>query len=196
MLDKSQIGVVCKSSRATREIQITRLREAGAQWIVEIGHLVKSWRDVAKVVRPGDTVYFYALSLVPTKRGEDGLSPSTQIADCLIEIHSRGGSVVEVYTGRRSKDATQRKAMLADARKALKRGSRSLPPTGRGRGRPSKEFPLETIAAAKEVWFSRDYATNLIAAKYLPKGINYKWAWRLFGASGRPFKRQQKRKIK
>lgn len=36
-------------------------------------------------------------------------------------------------------------------------------------------------------------ATNVIAAKYLPKGMAAKHAWTLFGASGRPYKKSKKR---
>ena len=191
-MDKSQIGMICKTDRATREVQDTALRRAGAQHIVEIGKTIpKSWRDVANIVRDGDTVYVYGLAMVPTRRGEDELSPSAQVREFLIEIHDRGGTVVEVSTGRNSRNRSQRQAMTKDAVKALRRGNRSAP-TGRGRGRPKDEFTAEQIAEAKKVWFSRDYATNVIAAKYLPKGFNSKRAWTLWGASGRPYKKSKR----
>lgn len=192
MLDKSQIGVVCKTPRANRELQITKLREAGAQWIVEIGKNAKSWREVVREVHPGDTVRVYALSSIPTKRGDDELSPSAQVADFLIEVHERGGTVVEVLTGRNSRDRKARRGMIADAQKAIKRGSRALPPTGRGRGRPKTEWPADDVAKAKAVWFSRDYVSNVAASKHLPKGMTAKRAWQLFGASGRPYKSKRK----
>ena len=107
----------------------------------------------------------------------------------LIEAHERGGAVVEVSTGRSSRNQAQRKAMVKDAVKGLKRGNRS-PATGRGRGRPKAEFAPEDVAKAKAVWFSRDYVTNIAAAKYLPKGMTAKRAWQLFGASGRPYKQK------
>lgn len=193
-MDKSQIGVICKSPRATRERQLTALREAGAQWFAELGRYPKTWRDVVNVVREGDTVFIYALSLVPTKRGEDELPPSAQVSEFLMEVHERGGVVVEVYSGRKSSDRKARRAMVADAHKALKRGSRALPPTGRGRGRPALTFTLEQIAEAKRVWTSPDYATNVIAKKYLPKGFTLRRCWDLWGASGRPFKPRRKGK--
>lgn len=194
MLDKSHIGLVCKSPRAKTETQITALRAAGADWIVEIGKTPRTWREAISAIRPGDTVYVYALSLLPTRRGEDDLSPGAQVSEFLIEVHERGASVTEVYTGRNSRDRKARRGMIADAHKALRRGSRALPPTGRGRGRPPKEFDAEQLAAVKAAWLSPDYTTNEAAAKRFPKGFTAKRAWQLFGPSGRTGKVKKKRK--
>lgn len=185
--------MICKSASITRGTQDSALRKAGAQWIVELGRVVpKSWRDVAHIVRPGDTVYIYGLALVPTKRGEDELSPTDQVREFLIEVHERGGTVVEVSTGRNSRNQAQRRKMVADAVTGVKRGNRS-PRTGKPRGRPKKDWTPEQVSKAKEVWFSRDYATNVIAEKYLPKGMTMKHAWTLFKASGRPYKKSKRR---
>lgn len=192
-MDKSQIGMVCKSPSIRPETQEAALRKAGAEWIVVLGRVIpKSWRDVVNAVREGDTVYIYGLALVPTKRGEDELKPTDQVREFLIEVHERGGQVVEVSTGRNSRDRAHRKAMTADAVKGLKRGNRS-PKTGRGRGRPRTDWAPEQVAAAKVVWFSRDYVSNVAAEKHLPKGMNKKHAWLLFGASGRPYKKSKRR---
>lgn len=192
-MDKSQIGMICKSPSIRAETQETALRKAGAEWIVSLGRVTpKSWRDVVNAVREDDTVYIYGLALVPTARGDDELKPTDQVREFLIEVHERGGTVVEVSTGRNSRKPSERKAMTADAVKGLKRGNRS-PSTGRGRGRPKRDWTPEQVAAAKAVWFSRDYATNVIAAKYLPKGMTAKHAWLLFKASGRPYKKSKKR---
>lgn len=191
-MDKSQIGMVCKSQSITRETQNSALRKAGAEWIVELGRVVpKSWRDVVNVMREGDTLYIYGLALVPTKRGDDELTPTDQVREFLIEAHERGGTVVEVSTGRSSRNRSQRQAMVKDAVKGVKRGNRS-PKAGRGRGRPKAEFADDDVTKAKAVWFSRDYVTNVAAAKYLPKGMTAKRAWLLFGASGRPYKRKSR----
>lgn len=194
MLDKSKIGMVCLSPRVVRETQITALREAGAQWIVELGRVVpKSWRDVAKVVREGDTLFIYSLSLVPTKRGEDDLPPSAQVSEFIMEVHERGGTVVEVLTGRNSRDRKQRRAMTADALKSIRRGTRQ-PATTRGRGRPKKEFTAEQMAKAEAAWKSPDYVTNEAAARHFPKGFTAKRAWTLWGPSGRVGKVKRKKK--
>ncbi len=192
-MDKSQIGMVCKSPSIRAETQEAALRKAGAEWIVSLGRVTpKSWRDVVNAVRESDTVYIYGLALVPTKRGEDELKPTDQVREFLIEVHERGGQVVEVSTGRNSRKPAERRGMTADAVKGLKRGNRS-PKTGKSRGRPKTEFTAEQIAAAKAVWFSRDYATNVIAAKYLPAKFNAKRAWDLWGPSGRPYKKRKSR---
>lgn len=193
MLDKSQIGVICRSPRATRETQDTALRKAGAQWIVEIGTLVETWRELVGAVREGDTVFIYALALVPTKRGADELSPSAQVSEFIMEVHERGGRVVEVTTGRNSKDRSQRRAMTKDALKAIRRGSRQ-PPTTRGRGRPAKDFTPEQIEQARAAWKSKDYATNGAAARHFPKGFTARRAWEMWGPSGRTGKIKSKKR--
>lgn len=192
-VDKSRIGLIFKSPRAKRDAQETALRKAGAEWIVEVGGVPRTWRDAIRVVRPGDIVYVLAMSMVPTKRGDDDLPPSAQVADFFVEVHERGGHVVEAYTGRISKDRKQRRAMTAEAVKTVRQGTRRLPNTGRPRGRPKKEWSAAEIEKARAVWFSADYATNVIAVKHLPKGMTARQAWNLFGASGRPY---QKRKRK
>lgn len=194
MLDKSKIGMICRSPRATRETQDTALRGAGAEHIVELGKVVpKSWRDVANIVRDGDTVFIYALAFVPTKRGEDDLPPSAQVSEFLIEIHDRGGTVVEVVTGRNSRDRKQRREMTKDALKALRRGSRAAPTT-RGRGRPAKEFTPEQWAKAEAAWKSPDYVDNAAAARHFPKGFTAKRAWQMWGPSGRTGKVKKSKK--
>jgi hypothetical protein len=194
MLDKSKIGMVCLSPRAVRETQITALKAAGAQWIVELGRVTpSSWRDIAKIVRPDDVVFIYALALVPTKRGEDDLPPSAQVSEFVMEVHERGGTVVEALTGRNSKDRKQRREMIGDALKAIRRGSRQ-PPTTRKRGRPRKEFTAEQMAKAKAAWQSPDYVTNEAAARHFPQGFTARRAWELWGPSGRLGKVKKKRK--
>lgn len=193
MLDKSRIGLIFKTPRASREVQDSALREAGASWIVEIGQIARTWRMAVTAVREGDLVFIYALSLVPTKRGQDELSPSAQVADFLVEVHERGGIVVEVMTGRKSNDRSARRKMIAEAHKALRRGSRALPAIGRKRGRPKLVWTDDQLDTAKRVWLSRDYTTNAAAAKHLPKGFTAKRAWELFGPSGRPFTKRKRR---
>jgi hypothetical protein len=192
-LDKSRIGMICRSPRASREVQDTALRKAGAEWIIELGRVVpKSWRDVVNILCEGDIVYIYGLAMVPTKRGDDELVPSAQVREFIIEVHDAGGEVVEVSSGRSSRNKAQRQAMTKDAIKALRRGNRSAP-TGRGRGRPKKEWTPAQVAEAKRVWFSRDYATNVIAVRHLPDGMTARQAWTLFKSSGRPYKKTKRR---
>lgn len=193
MLDKSRIGLICKSTRATRERQGAAIREAGASWIVEIGKVPRTWRQVVNAMQEGDTIFIYALSLVPTKRGEDDLSPSAQVTDFLVEVHEVGATVVEVYSGRNSRDRKQRRAMIKDAHAALRRGSRALPNIGRGRGRPKKVFTDAQLAAVKTAWLSDKYTTNEAAASHFPEGFTAKRAWELFGPSGRKGKVKKKR---
>lgn len=191
-MDKSQIGAICKSASIKPETQEAALRKAGAQWIVTLGRVIpKTWRDILSVVREDDTVYVYGLALVPTKRGDGELPPSVQVREFIIEVHDRGGTVVEVSTGRNSRNRSQRQAMVKHAVKGLRRGNRS-PRTDKPRGRPKTEWPDDVLAKAKLVWFSRDYQTNVIAEKHLPGGMTMKQAWTLFKASGRPYKKSKR----
>lgn len=193
-VDKSHMGLIFNSPRATAGRQEAALRAAGASWIVKVGKngIAQSWRDPARQVRPGYTVYVYALVLVPTKRGEDELPPSGQIGDFVAEVHSRGGCIVEPYTGRNSCDPKQRRAMIKDAINGLRSSGKPLPEMGRAPGRPAVEWTDEQLLQAREAWFSKDYATNAAAAKHMPKGFGARRAWLLFGKSGRPHKRKRR----
>jgi hypothetical protein len=193
-VDKSHLGIVFNSPRATKARQEEALRNAGASWIVTIGgRSVPSWRWPARQVREGDTVYVYAIVCVPSKRGEDeeGSTPTAQIGEFVAEVTSRGGCIVECYTGRNSCDAKQRNAMIREAMAGLRKSGKPLPEMGRGRGRPKKEWSDDQLLKAREVWFSKKYTTNEAAAEHMPEGFGMKRAWMLFGPSGRPFKRKR-----
>lgn len=172
-MDKSHLGLILSSPRASRELQDTRLRAAGAARIVEIGVLPKTWREALAAVRDGDTVYVYALSFLPTKRGQDELMPSAQVADFLMEVHERGATVVEVVTGRNSRDRKQRRGMIGDAVKELKRGTRRPPSTGKEAGRPKTEWPSEKVhQQAISIWNSPHYVSRKAATENMPEGVN------------------------
>lgn len=196
-MDKSRFGLIFKSPRLSRARQEELLSKGGASWIVDLAGTRRTWRDGAKLTRPGDVVFIPALSIVPTARGEDDLPPSAQPGEFITQVHERGGYVVEVLTGRKSNNRSQREAMIKEAVTTIRRGTRELPKTGRKRGRPKTVvWTDEQKAAARDVWFSRDYATNRIAAKHLPKGMTEKHAWELFKGSGRPFPKPSRKSSK
>lgn len=193
VVDRTQIGLTFPYKRQSREAQEAYLRAAGAQ---HIRHVDKTWtrHDAVKTVRPGDTVYIVALVMVATERGKDDLPPGGQPAEFLLEVHERGGTVIEVWTGRNSRDAKGRKAMVADAVRVLRGGGRKLPASGRKAGRPAKMFTPEALTHNQRCWFSKMYATNDVAQRHMLDGMTAREAWKLWGVSGRPFPSKRGRK--
>lgn len=189
------MGIVLPGS-PKRDFQEMELRVAGAQHIIDLpGKGKHSWRDAVKLCRPGDTYYVYALVLVPTPRGEDALPPTAQVIDFVSEVHERKGVIIEVYTGRRSDDPKQKRAMIGDAVASLKSGGRGKMPAGfRVPGRKAVKWTEEQLQRAHDAWFSRDYATNEAAERHMPPGFSVTRARRLWGPSGRPWPSRRKRK--
>jgi hypothetical protein len=83
--------------------------------------------------------------------------------------------------------------MIREAVSSLRKSGKPLPEMGRGRGRPKMEWSDDQLMQAKEAWFSRDYSTNIAAAKGMPKGFGARRAWLLWGPSGRPFPKRKRR---
>jgi len=161
MQDKTNPGLVFKSSRYTDAEQRKRLLAAGAKHIVPIRN---SWRDMfkgARVIRDGDTVYIFALVLVPTERGGDTLPPSAQPTAFLYECKAVGATVVEVWTGRKSSSRKDFDAMIADAVAALRGSTGRIAPRGFGqRGRPKTKVPMQgtrEFNVLRAIWKSHEY---------------------------------------
>lgn len=193
-VDKSKIGLTFGHERITRPQQEAALRADGAEDIKSVGKDCDDWREAVRIVRHGDEVRILGLVLVATPRGKDKLPPSGQPAEFILEVHERGGIVIEVHTGRRSDDAKQRRAMIADAVRVLRGGGRRLPASGRPAGRPEKAFSAVALEHNRKAWRSRDYATNAVAAAHMLEGMTARDAWKLFGKSGRPWPSRRKRK--
>ena len=193
--DKTKIGLVFKSPRATDERQEKALRAAGATWIIRVGSKgMRTWREPVRQVMPGDAVFIYALVIVPTKRGDDKMPPSGQLGDFLLEVHGRQSHVVEVYTGRKSNILKQRREMLADAVNGLRSTGKPLPAIGDGPGRKADEWPSDEVRkAAQTIWRSPDYTTNEAAARHMPVGVT-KALIKKLGPSGRSTAPKRKRR--
>lgn len=189
-VDKAQQGWTFEFSRMKREEQEARLRDAGAQHIIHIGKDCPSWREAVRVVRPGDTIRIVALVMLPMRKGVK-MRSSVQIPSALTEIMARGGVLVETHTGRTSADTKKRDAMLAEALAAIRSGGRPLPRGFTSPGRPRKHFSPEQIEVARTAWFNRDYATDIIAAKYA--GMSREMCKRRWGKSGRPWPKRKRK---
>lgn len=186
-VDKSKIGLTFSDKRQSRPTQESILRGAGAQHIRAVGKECATWREAVKGVRPGDVVYIVALVQVATERGDDKLPPSGQPAEFILEVHERGASVIETWTGRNSRNQKERREMVAEAVRSLRGGGRKLPPSGKPAGRPANAFSAEALEHNKKCWLSRSYATNGVAVEHMKEGMQAHEAWRKWGKSGRPW---------
>ena len=172
-VDKTKIGIIIKSARVRDEVQEDSIRVKGASWILRIPKQVRSWRPIVNEVQPDDVVFVHALVLVPTEKGQDPRSPTSQIGDFVASVHANGGYIVECYTGLKSNIAKQRSAMLDAAMLGMRKGGRPLPAIGKDPGRPKTKWPSpEVEAEAKRIWKSVDYTTRAAAIRHMPKGVN------------------------
>ncbi len=187
--DKSKRGFVRPMSQHKDKRQIEALRAAGVGAIYVVGKNCETWMDMTKALRPGDHVMVEALALIAEPKGPAVRWPSQDMRDALEEIERRGAIVIETHTGRRSDNAEQRRAMIADAVRALGAGQRALPSdvaraNGAKGGRRAKQFAPDVIEKARVVWESRKHKTYKDAAKALPKGFSMMRAFRMFGPRG------------
>jgi hypothetical protein len=191
-VDKTQIGLIITSPRATRERQLNAVRNAGASWIVSIPADIPSWRAITGEIEPGHRLYIFALALLPTKRGADKLSPTAQITEFMVDLHERGGTLFEAYTGLDSANPRQRRAMIAEAHNSIRRGQRELPAI-LPPGRPRIEWPsAEAEAEARRIWASRDYTTRAAAIRHMPAGVTTSLI-RQLGPRGSLLRRKRRR---
>lgn len=159
-MDHTKPGLIFPKGSIKPDTQEQMLRDAGALRIVTVK---SSWRSLfagARDIRNGDTVYFVALAFVPTKRGEDELAPSVQASEFVAELGRAGAVGIEVYTGRSTAKAEERRAMVRDAAASLRRGSNRPPAGYKKRGAPAFAFPPGKEAVWRRIWKSKDYVTR------------------------------------
>lgn len=188
------MGLTFRYERESRVQQESDVRADGAEHIIHVGQQCQSWRDVARLVREADVIRIPWLALVPTDRGKDKTAPSGQPAEFILEVHERGGIVIECRTGRRSDNSKQRQAMIADAVRAVRQGGRKAPASGKPAGRPANTFTVEALAHNEGVWKSQDYSTNEIAERHFLEGMEVWQARRLWGPSGRPWPARRRKR--
>lgn len=178
-------GLIFPQGSIKTETQETLLREAGASRIVTVKG---SWRSLftgARDIREGDTVYFVALSFVPTPLGGDELAPSVQASEFVAEIGRAGAVGIEVYTGRSTAKPEERRAMVREAAAALRNGSRRPPAGYKKVGRKGITLTAEQRKEWSRIWKSKDYATNEEAIEAMGNPFRKVTATKLFGPSGR-----------
>ena len=92
----------------------------------------------------------------PAKRRRELLARIDRIKD-------RGGSLLEVSTGRKSGNRSECNAMLLDAYDMIAssgRGKKSAANGALSKGRPEKDYTPEQMDAMRRIWFSRRYRTR------------------------------------
>lgn len=168
MNSKTHPGLVFPSPHHAPAEQRRALTAAGALRLIDMAD--RSWRDLfkgARAIRSGDTVYIYALVMVPTPRGKDDLPPSAQAGEFLAMCREAGADVVEVLTGRRASARADRDGMIADAVKQLREGAGRRAPKGYARkGRPPNWEPRNEREAKRvaALWRSTEFANERLAA--------------------------------
>lgn len=166
---------------------VDALRAAGAGHVIRIETIkTPTWRDAAKRIRPGDTIYIWVMASLPTRRGVDDYPPAVQPREMIREIEARGGVLVEVYTGRRSDNKAAKRGIIEDAERALRgKGRRALPAGYRSPGRRRREWTADEMRKAESVWRNvKKYPTWAFAAEHMPEGFTAARAHRLWGPRG------------
>ena len=123
------------------------------------------------------------------------------------EIRERGGEILEAGSGRNTKSAAERRAMLSDALEAVTRGR--MPSMSAQRGRRRKVWPEAQKQIMWNEWFSVRNETNTDAAEAVSEQVGFEidqfQIWHAIkamqiergmpnatGASGRPWKSKRK----
>lgn len=175
--------------------QAAALAKWGAEVVLTIGTAeAPTWREVVRLVRPGDVVGIEWLQLLPEPRGPKNRHPAMDGRDAIEEVERRGGSIVEIGSTRSTADPKQRRQLIEDMARSVGAGGRSLSSeqarangakAGSKRGRPKATFADTVTAKAENIWYSRKVATWDAAEKLLePLGYTTARAYKEFGPRG------------
>lgn len=166
------MGLLFRHPRIKTEHQEAAARKLGVTWFLTVGEDVKSWREAVAQVRPGDVVFVYAGVMVPGSKKLIGMSLPAQWAAFMTELHSRGGTLVEVVTGRKSANLKEQRELNEETLRLLRSGGKKLPATRDAPGRPPVEWPSPEIETqARAIWANPHYATREAAIAHMPEGV-------------------------
>lgn len=166
------MGLLFRHPRISTEHQKATAQKLGVTWFLTVGEDVKSWREAVGQVRPGDIVFVYAGVMVPGSKKLIGMSLPAQWAAFMTELHSRGGTLVEVVTGRKSANLKEQRELNEETLRLLRSGGKKLPATRDAPGRPPVEWPSPEIEAqARAIWANPHYATREAAIAHMPEGV-------------------------
>lgn len=160
------------------------MREHGIpdQVVYEIGRQAETREVAFRALRPtGALVIPYLFLLAdPKQRGERGAAIRRDLRKARTEVERRGACILELGTGRCSREPAERDAMYDDAVEALASG-RMPADANSGRGRPAKVFTEIDVEKARAAWESRKLKTWAQVRDALPPGFSTSRAWSMFG---------------
>lgn len=152
------IGWICKLPRLTEEVQLQRVKAAGAEDFVIDGRRDRdrpreTWKTLLARVRPGDTVVIcHGRALIDPKG--DG-TPRAKFFSRLGEIEDRGAAVWDLHTDLRSDDRKQRDQLAVATLDAAAKAAR-----GANGGRQMWIPSPEQRAWAYPMWIEPRTPTN------------------------------------
>lgn len=185
-VDNSRMGLTFAHPRVTRAKQEEALLEAGASRIVHVGKDCPTWKEAVRQVRDDDVMFIYAGVMVPASRQKCNMKATAQWASFMTELHKRGGTVVEVLTGRKSAILKQQRELNKETDKLLKFGGKRLPASGKPPGRKLKNWPdKETEKDWRRKWKSKNYASDAAVIREAKEAGFTERMMRRFGKSGR-----------
>jgi hypothetical protein len=139
---------------------------------------------VNQVIQRGDTLAVYSLHVLAPPRKLTTDKPREKLWETVDRIDAKGVTILEVETGRTSKQPADLRAMIRDAIETMTSASRRA--NGRkSLGRPKIEFTEAEIELARIAWRSMDHRTNGDAIRASPEKWEYWRSMKMFGPSGR-----------
>lgn len=160
-VDNAHMGLIFNHPRVTLPTQRSELLAAGASRIVHVGKEVPTWELPVKQARPGDFMYAYAGVMVPLEPDRMAMMKLVQWTTFIAELHKRGGTFIEVMTGRKSNNLKQLKALNIETIALLKAGGMRLPKVDTKQGRKPHKWPdTETKQRWRRMWKSKNFASD------------------------------------
>lgn len=175
-------GYVRPMPRITEAGQLSALAEHGLSRdrVYVEGAGAEGLDGMIRSLRHGEVVAVTRVHILAAPKIKTSDRPRRALWDAVHAIEAKGASILEIETGRRSTDPSDRDAMIADAIEQITHSGRA-PRKRDTPGRPPAAFTPEQIEAARAVWESRSIKTwDEVRAK-LPKGFSAHRAYKMFG---------------
>lgn len=187
---RDQICVIRDKPRLKGGPQREALTLHGCGDLIDLG-APHGERDLMDRLRRGDTVKLRRLHiLVPPKR-DTRERPRLTLWEMVHAIEDRGASIMEIDTGRSSKDLRQRDEMIRDAIEIVTEGARAAAAkvsreNGRLGGRPPAQISDDRRQAARATWFDASKMGARLQRDLKRHGYSLARCYREFGPrSGR-----------
>lgn len=182
------IVLTFKHPRVPRDVQERDGRAYFAGFTPRVWHVGKvppSWKQIAAEAMPGDTIWVYALVMIPADRRTIPRPLAAQFTAFMSEL-PKGVVLVEGSTGRKSSIRKQRDEMIDETHRLLSRAGKRLPKNNKRPGRPRLAWPSETVKDKwQRAWRSKNYASDAAVVREAKlEGVTERMV-RSLGPSGR-----------